>query len=483
MNFSSDSRLTARCFATSLVLCCATASPLVVAAEEGVLMTGYNVQYSGPAAAISDSALSRETLCGPDGATAMLNSINQVANRLDERVSSGGWSEGDRQAAVVTTITEMCQGNESFSLEAYAMTYAECRMTMDTASMFTDISMPPGNAPAAMTMGDMYRAEASRITFDRSMDAAGSIGATMGDINWVGPEDSKQVAGLSGTRWNFNYETGLGGGALAGLASMGMSTSITTTGHGYFSSSVPGMDTVQAFFDNFASQIDSGQSSSSMFGGMLKTMVQMLEKGVPLEMETTVSSNMRGPGGMSMRSGFKATGVQRITLADDMCSRNLVPDYFAVTDMNEQLEGMGGMAGAAQGMTPEQQEQMQEGMAGFSEAMAGMSDEQKEALAGFGLGSIAGMGAQQPAAAPANQPAAAPPSSGPGSESLMTDNLVQSIQLHLQALDIDPGNTDGNMDLNTQIAISQFQASKGMEVTGEESPQLLGALAAEVDSK
>jgi hypothetical protein len=305
----------------------------------------------------------------------------------------------------------------------------------------------------------------------------------MSDINWVGPADSKQIAGHSASRWDFDYETGLGGGAMAGLESMGMNTTMSTTGQGYFSSSVPGMDTVQAFFANFASQIDTGQSASSMFGGMLKTMVQMLEKGVPLEMETTVSSNMRGSGGMSMRSAFKATGVQKVTLADDMCSRNLVPDYFAVTDMNEQLEGMGGMAGAGQGMTPEQQAQMQEGMAGLSEAMAGMSDEQKEALAGFGLGSLAGMGGQQPAAAPANKPAAAPSSSAPPSESLMTDNLVQSIQLHLQALDIEPGNTDGNMDLDTQIAISQFQASKGMEVTGEESPQLLGVLAAEVDSK
>jgi len=35
--------------------------------------------------------------------------------------------------------------------------------------------------------------------------------------------------------------------------------------------------------------------------------------------------------------------------------------------------------------------------------------------------------------------------------------------------------------LNIPIAISQFQASKGMKPTGEVSPQLLGILAAEID--
>ena len=37
--------------------------------------------------------------------------------------------------------------------------------------------------------------------------------------------------------------------------------------------------------------------------------------------------------------------------------------------------------------------------------------------------------------------------------------------------------------LETTIAISQFQAEKGMKVTGEVTPQLIGILAAEVDRR
>lgn len=55
------------------------------------------------------------------------------------------------------------------------------------------------------------------------------------------------------------------------------------------------------------------------------------------------------------------------------------------------------------------------------------------------------------------------------------------VQRHLQALGYDPGNTEGELGVQTTIAISQFQAEKGLEVTGEVSPQLAGILASEVD--
>lgn len=47
----------------------------------------------------------------------------------------------------------------------------------------------------------------------------------------------------------------------------------------------------------------------------------------------------------------------------------------------------------------------------------------------------------------------------------------------------DVGETNGEMSMETTIAISTFQAEKGMAVTGEVSPQLLGILSAEVDSQ
>ena len=71
----------------------------------------------------------------------------------------------------------------------------------------------------------------------------------------------------------------------------------------------------------------------------------------------------------------------------------------------------------------------------------------------------------------------------PPAEELNFGNLTESIQRHLQALGYDVGDTNGEMSMSTAIAISTFQAEKGMAVTGEVSPQLLGILSAEVDSR
>jgi hypothetical protein len=72
--------------------------------------------------------------------------------------------------------------------------------------------------------------------------------------------------------------------------------------------------------------------------------------------------------------------------------------------------------------------------------------------------------------------------SAPSSADLTTGDLTQSVQNHLQALGYSVGNTHGDLDTDTVIAISQFQAEIGMEVTGEVTPQLLGILGARVDS-
>lgn len=62
-------------------------------------------------------------------------------------------------------------------------------------------------------------------------------------------------------------------------------------------------------------------------------------------------------------------------------------------------------------------------------------------------------------------------------------NLVQIIQRHLATLGYEPGNTDGELTKATVVAISKFEASNGMEVTGQATPQLAGILAAAVDAQ
>lgn len=59
-------------------------------------------------------------------------------------------------------------------------------------------------------------------------------------------------------------------------------------------------------------------------------------------------------------------------------------------------------------------------------------------------------------------------------------DLLKMIQISLTNIGYQPGNTDGNLDNLTIVAISQFQATRGIEVTGQASPQLAGILQAEV---
>lgn len=95
-----------------------------------------------------------------------------------------------------------------------------------------------------------------------------------------------------------------------------------------------------------------------------------------------------------------------------------------------------------------------------------------EAVAGM-TSAAAGMPVSASAATAAPQPAttAASASGGVG--------VLKMIQMKLAALGYDTGNTDGVSSTETTIAISQFQAERGMEVTGQPSPQLAGILAAE----
>lgn len=59
---------------------------------------------------------------------------------------------------------------------------------------------------------------------------------------------------------------------------------------------------------------------------------------------------------------------------------------------------------------------------------------------------------------------------------LAADELTKTIETDLAALGYQTGPVDGVESVETQIAISQFQADNGLEVTGKPSPQLAGVI-------
>ena len=62
------------------------------------------------------------------------------------------------------------------------------------------------------------------------------------------------------------------------------------------------------------------------------------------------------------------------------------------------------------------------------------------------------------------------------------DALIQSIETDLAALGYQTGPVDGVETVETQIAISQFQADNQLEVTGTASPQLAGIIKSKTTS-
>lgn len=61
--------------------------------------------------------------------------------------------------------------------------------------------------------------------------------------------------------------------------------------------------------------------------------------------------------------------------------------------------------------------------------------------------------------------------------------LVKAAQKDLIALGYDPGNIQGEVDTQTTVAVSKFQAEHNMDVTGEVTPQLVGAIKAALKQK
>ena len=63
------------------------------------------------------------------------------------------------------------------------------------------------------------------------------------------------------------------------------------------------------------------------------------------------------------------------------------------------------------------------------------------------------------------------------------DELTEVIQKDLVALCYDSDSISGEMNIKTIVAISTFQAAKGMVITGEVTPLLLEVFSAEIDRR
>lgn len=396
----------------------------------------------------------------------------------------------------------------------YSILFTSCSMHMLSEGTLLTWVVPPGAPQAMMIIADaqtMQVIDGGRVMLNQTFQAVGTaaqgrateqqsvsptsrtgewdiiVGETNGDGGYLSVGQETYTANI----FNFDYKGTI---SIPGMEALGMSMGeLESDGVAHIVPNLPGSDVIGEFYKNFRDEVLPSMQANSLMAQTFKQMADIASNGVPVHTSQTIKmeNGMLSMFGGSAGAGSTSTNtIKQVTVwrggaaQSEFCGHSVVPEGWTSTSMDEMMaDAMGGAggAGAAPGLTPEQQAQMNEGMQQLNDALEGMSDEDRAALQGLGLGNIIpGLGNQEPAADPAGQPAAASRSASRSAD-LMTDNLLQSVQLHLEALGIAPGNTSGEMDLNTQIAISQFQASKGMNPNGEVSPQLLGVLAAEVD--
>ena len=355
--------------------------------------------------------------------------------------------------------------------QPFIITYAYCRMAMKTPTNSLDIHVPPGTGNGTMSMADNASREVMVMSLRRQIGKVEELTGQGWDegLNINGPQSLATRAGYEAGQYQFEYTVGLGGnvGVLGMIASQ---IKVKNEGTAWISSQAPGIDIARLFYQRLTSEVSPNGGAMSFFGGLINNIVAMLSVGMPLEIDQTTTSSAVGAIKVKGRTRSVITSVELVDFEPEWCNESLMPADYTVIDIDQQLaEAMGGT----------DSQEMSEAMQEYNDAMSKMTPEQRAMMESMGMGDMMQQ-AMGGAAAAGN----APGGSGcimPSSAELTTNDILQSVQRHLEALGYNTGNTNGDASMETTIAISQFQAEKVMDVTGEVTPQLLGVLAAEVD--
>ncbi len=398
--------------------------------------------------------------------------------RMPGAPTRSGIEEGLR-----TARDSLCSGEPAQSVQPFVIAYSSCRMAMVTPRNAMDMHLPPGQAQATMSMADFAERQVVYVDLKRDLDAAAGVlgSGWTNSVQMTAATDGGERIGYDTTRYNFEYSGSPGGGGgIGGL--LGNSISVSNAGQIWVADDVPGVGIVQSFYENLTNEISRDEASTGIFSGMIENMGGMLREGLPLEMDSTVSSTVMGRTSVSGRSHMLVTDIEVVNINPQWCSQSLMPPDYPVVDINQQIQQSMQDAGVD---SAELDEAMQE----LNRAMEQMTPEQREMMERMGMGSMmeqaTGGASAQSAPGSAAVPSAGSTHSATGAPglaaALRSDNQTETVQNYLQALGYETGNSSGELSIETTIAISQYQAENGLEVTGEVSAQLADQLAAEVD--
>jgi peptidoglycan hydrolase-like protein with peptidoglycan-binding domain len=190
----------------------------------------------------------------------------------------------------------------------------------------------------------------------------------------------------------------------------------------------------------------------------------------PVSMENYISDYRHVPGSKMYESYRQKMSI--VGIMDEEQKAEMAEAQKQLEEMEAQLASM----------SPEQRAMVENMMAGQLDTVRGMAQsgnyESETVITDIRINpALTARNAPPPAVDPMPAQAARP--SQPNAPAAGGDAVLKMVQENLTSLGYSTGNTDGVPSTETTIAISQFQAERGMEVTGTASPQLAGILAAE----
>lgn len=322
------------------------------------------------------------------------------------------------------------------------------------------------------------------LVFQDIGDQEAPIGELDGAVEVTPEGGSDTMLGVPVREYSFKYEGNMNS-AILPTAFEGEEipfgiVSVITDGTAWITTEAPGAHVIKSFYSNLYRQVVPAAKRGSLFGGMFEQMAELTRHGVPLQVDQNSAVRIVSipTFGKSARSSTAVTGVASFLSETEWCHRTNLPDDWGVVSFAD-LSGdgggtstgqSGGAPGAAGAGGPQPEADIPDAQTTVEQEVQKISPMKQKLLRGLGI-KLPGMSQESDTGASVTS------RSGPTSESLMTESLDESVRNHLQALGYEPG--DSEVDLT--IAISQFQAEKGIEITGEISQQLLLELSAAVD--
>ena len=240
-------------------------------------------------------------------------------------------------------------GDDLGSVNWATFVYSHCRLAGQSGAYSMDIHLPPGTGDGMMSIADHNERKIIQVTLKRDLEAA-RVGTGSGWSSGINMQEVGEGTrlGYQTTAYEYDYSMGLGIGGLGELdqesmgqidsaQALGNMVSVNVSGTAHLAQCIPGVNILRAYHEKLTTELRPNDGSIGAFAGLVKNQVAMLERGVPLDITSSTTSNIAG---MPMATGSDrnlVTGFDIIEMPADWCTQSLMPEGYEVMNLDQQI--------------------------------------------------------------------------------------------------------------------------------------------------